>query len=378
MNEPPSAGTLALPREMPSLDGVRGIAILLVLAHQFDPSRGATGALDHLAHVALNLGWIGVQLFFVLSGFLITGILLETQKSPRYYRAFFGRRVLRIFPLYYLALFVVFVVLPAFGGPRTDARDQAVLWAYCVNWTAPFGIGAALLPHFWSLAVEEQFYLAWPLVVRRLTPRGVARVSVALVVLAVVARVAVRVTGLPDEAAYAWTVCRMDALALGALLAAALRDPALAAVVTRRSRALVGVATLIGVAGFVVTRGNPRTSALGQTLGYTTLAVAFAGSVLAAVVADVKGAGKLRAALTWSPLRAIGRVSYGMYVFHFPIQAWLITPLLARLVPAESPIGAPLAIATVAVASAITFGAAWISFELFERRFLAYKQHFVA
>jgi peptidoglycan/LPS O-acetylase OafA/YrhL len=363
---------------MPSLDGLRGLAILLVLAHQFDPSRDATGGVAHVVHLALNLGWSGVQLFFVLSGFLITGILLEARASPRYYRAFFGRRVLRIFPLYYLALFVAFVIAPALGGPPTRAQEQLVFWAYCVNWTQPFGVGAALLPHFWSLAVEEQFYLAWPFVVRRLAPAAVARLAIALAILAVLARVAVRLAALPDEAAYTWTVCRMDALALGALLAAAARDADLSPRLARRGPAIIALAILVGLAGLGVTRGYPRTTALGQTLGYTALAVAFAGLVLAAVLADVRGTGPLRAALTFAPLRAVGRVSYGMYVIHFPLQTWVLGPLVARALAPIDPSGPAFAIASVGFASTVTFAVAWLVFELFERRFLAYKARFVA
>src|SRR4051794_26430990 len=112
----------ALAGHLPSLDGVRGLAILLVLAHNFNVLPGDEGGIARVIALATNAGWIGVQLFFVLSGFLITGVLLDSRGAPNYYQAFFGRRVLRIFPLYYGTLFVAFVVLPLVGAPAPDGR----------------------------------------------------------------------------------------------------------------------------------------------------------------------------------------------------------------------------------------------------------------
>jgi peptidoglycan/LPS O-acetylase OafA/YrhL len=157
----------------PTLDGVRGLAILLVLLfHGAYPYHLI--APDH-PFALFDFGWMGVDVFFVLSGFLITGILLEAKRRPRYFVHFYGRRTLRIFPLYYLVLGVVFIVMPLLvsdlelGAPESN---QVYLWTYTSNlYTAYMGqwmfhSGTVDLNHTWSLAIEEQFYLLWPLLVR--------------------------------------------------------------------------------------------------------------------------------------------------------------------------------------------------------------------
>jgi hypothetical protein len=161
----------------PALDGVRGIAILLVLFHHFTVFDPITGVGAWLGFAAL-LGWCGVDLFFVLSGFLITGILIDARGSSRYFSSFYMRRSLRIFPLYFLVVFLSFVVLPRFpalhdvlAGP-TDVV-QWPYWTYLVNFAiadrAQFLHG--ILDISWSLAIEEQFYIVWAVVVWALPVR---------------------------------------------------------------------------------------------------------------------------------------------------------------------------------------------------------------
>src|SRR5437868_4964541 len=158
--------------QMPALDGLRGIAIVLVLMHQFDLITS-----PHAIDVAFDAGWIGVQLFFVLSGFLITGGLLDTRDQHGYFRGFFVRRVLRIFPLYYAALVATLIA----------GNTSIWLWTYLSNFRPH-----PALPHFWSLAVEEQFYLVWPFVVWLAGRRGVIAVGGVMVIAAIVARVVIR------------------------------------------------------------------------------------------------------------------------------------------------------------------------------------------
>jgi peptidoglycan/LPS O-acetylase OafA/YrhL len=174
------------PKEIPriaALDGVRGLAVLVVIVHN---AAWVTGESRHfltkLFGAAAAAGWVGVQLFFVLSGFLITGILLETRDRAGYFRSFYLRRTLRIFPLYYaLVAVTVFVVAPL----STDAvwasqvyERQWAYWLYVSNWVSPFGHGISGFSHLWSLAVEEQFYLVWPLMVWWLGARGLTRLAI--------------------------------------------------------------------------------------------------------------------------------------------------------------------------------------------------------
>ncbi len=188
---------------LPALDGLRALAVFVVVEHNISLVSGGEGLLLHQLESMLHRGWMGVQLFFVLSGFLITRILLETRRSPEYFRSFYSRRALRIFPLYYATLIFLFLLLPALGQtPSVLAEDmpfsrQVWLWAYLSNWTGPRGLGGGSPPvfHFWSLAVEEQFYLLWPLVVLFCTPKRLMQVCGGVVLASLLCRAAYLVAG---------------------------------------------------------------------------------------------------------------------------------------------------------------------------------------
>lgn len=352
-----------------ALDGLRGVAILFVLMHGFDVIQavsGPTRAVDHL----LDMGWIGVQLFFVLSGFLITGILLDTRESPDYYRSFFVRRVLRIFPLYYGVLFVAFAIVPfLFAVPDGYGQHQIWLWTYLANYVAPFGRGEPAFPHFWSLCVEEQFYLAWPLVVRLGGIRGVTLVSAVVVVVAALCRLYLRHHfGEPigHEAAYMFTPCRADALAIGAFAAVAVRTPWLldklrAFGPTKLLAAGIGV-LLVGV----IAGGSARIGASMQLFGYPIIACGFALLLLACLRAD-RWPAQL---LSFAPLRRCGIYSYGMYVFYAPLHLFVGLPLLAQLQHAPT-LAEAIGYEIAAIAATFALGA--ISHHLYEQRFLALK-----
>src|SRR5687767_5633954 len=219
---------------VPALDGVRGFAILLVLVLHFSayghelPRSGLL--IDQLYYRVAAAGWIGVDLFFVLSGFLITGILYDAKGSPHYFRNFYIRRTLRIFPLYYGALILFLVIFPLLwpnhGGLRSMQNDGWWYWTYLSNlkiardgWPQFGAIG-----HFWSLAVEEQFYLIWPLLVLALNRRQLQITCVLCLIAALAVRVVLNAQG-NNPAAFVLTPARLDALAVGAYLALAARGP---------------------------------------------------------------------------------------------------------------------------------------------------------
>ncbi len=343
--------------------------MLLVLAHNFNLAEGARSLPARALGLALNSGWLGVQLFFVLSGFLITGILLDTRKAENYWSAFLARRALRIFPLYYVVLLCAFVIAPTFGRPIAGSEHQIWLWTYLAN----FGPIVPLLPHLWSLSVEEQFYFAWPLFVRRLSHRHLAMLCGSLVVFAIVSRVALRASSLGPEAAYSFTNARLDALALGALAALAVRDAGVTRWLLARRALLRWASLLVFVATVVTTRGAPRVGAGTQTYGYTVFAVAFAGLVFE--VATARTGDAVARAFSWAPLRAAGRYSYAMYLFHMPLHLLVGLPLVERMVGQSRAATVPFALAYFVTATLLTYLAGTASYHLFEKHWLALKRH---
>jgi peptidoglycan/LPS O-acetylase OafA/YrhL len=207
--------------KIPQLDALRGIAVLLVLLHNTDKYPSL-----HL-HLVSDNGWMGVDLFFVLSGFLITGILLDTKQSEGYFKNFYARRCLRIWPLYYSVLFFMFVVVPILRPEAHtifEARSSP-WWAYPVflqNFLVPIPtMAAGALGVTWSLAVEEQFYLVWPLVVRFCTQAQLRRIAIAVICFSPVLRFCL---SLHQINIYSNTFCRLDGLMAGALLALVIRS----------------------------------------------------------------------------------------------------------------------------------------------------------
>jgi peptidoglycan/LPS O-acetylase OafA/YrhL len=292
-----------------------------------DTPVGPSSGLWKLLNIAAHPGWIGVQLFFALSGFLITIGLFETQGAAGYLRNFYAKRALRILPLYYSVLFAFLVVAPrvfALQVPIT-AAGQLPLWLFVTNWVhgIPFGFA-----HFWSLAVEEQFYLVWPFVVWQLAPRGLLTWCAGIAVLALLLRCILSVAGVDPWILYINTGCRMDALAAGAAAACIARDPALRLFVRRYSSLILASAGTLFIAGIPLTHLYDRYSVAGETFGYTFLALCSAALVLFVALAQPGQA--IASTLGWRPLVSIGKYSYAIYVFHGILNKWFGESLLTR------------------------------------------------
>ena len=378
MNDALKVG-VAAPPHVPALDGVRGLAVLIVIIHNaaWLSAPSEQFVLKLFGAVAAT-GWIGVQLFFALSGYLITGILLDSRGRTGYFRSFYLRRTLRIFPLYYAFLIaVVFVAAPLAWSPTwaADVRaEQWPYWLYLSNWMQPFKVDIHGLTHLWSLAVEEQFYFLWPVLAWWLGRRGLARLAVALIVTGPMIRYGLRLTELPLETAYMFTIARWDALAAGALLAAMLRDPNGRALIDSWRGRVTAVAALALVALVIRQRGFHSEEIPIQVIGQSLIVILSTGLIAYAVVEGASGLTSLQRALSVGWLRTFGKYSYAMYVFHFPIHHLMNPYKAAWELGTDDPLRIVRVIAYVTLVILLSLAASLLSWRLIEKPFLDLKE----
>ena len=326
-------------------------------------------------------GGYGVDLFFALSGFLIAGILYDARWSPRYFRNFYARRALRIFPLYYGTLAVMLIAIPAIPAFRSETleavqRHQAWLWLYGINFLqARDGILLPYVSHFWSLAVEEHFYLLWPIAVRCLTPRRMLGLAAGLVVGSTVARTLLAWNGSTDVAVHMLTFCRLDGLGAGAFLAIYAREHAESLTQLRRagcSLAIVGAAGVVALA--VLSAAVPAAQPAILTARRTCFVLLLAALIPFALTSATHS--PLHAVLSGRVLRFFGKYSYGLYVFHAIIADYMLRhgtlASIQRLVPG---VAVPV-LAEAAIGTTLSVAIAVASYEWYERRFLALKERF--
>ncbi len=307
---------------IPELDGIRGLAILLVVVWHYVAStvRGVIpGSGPWYLLATLRLTWSGVDLFFVLSGFLIGGILYDAKDSTTYYRTFYSRRIYRIFPLYFIwiALFITGLYL---AGPnsasalRTIFNRDLPLWSYPLflqNFSMVSGatFGPAWMAVTWSLAVEEQFYLLLPLLIRNLRYRGITILAVASILGAPVFRLILWFSGNVYMGPYILLPCRADALGFGVLVALACRNKAVWEWLACRRRHLYSAFLLLGC-GVVFLLKYQRHL---YTLGLTWIAAFYALLLLITLI----NPGRLEInCFRNQPLMKLGTVAYAVYIFH--------------------------------------------------------------
>lgn len=377
---PEAAGSreIATPgRRLPALDGIRGFAIIWVVLYNttdlLPPMRRGAG---HLLAFLVHSGWIGVELFFALSGFLITAGLLDTQSATNYFRGFYARRALRILPLYYTVLILLLIVAPAFhlGGAllHANAKEQLSLWSFTVNWThaAPYGF-----THFWSLAVEEQFYFFWPLIVYRTSVQRLFWVCVCFVPIALAARGTMILSGASSFAVYTATTSRLDALALGGAGACLLRIPAARLWLASRLTTANLAALALFAVGIPLARDYDADAVRSQIFGYSLLAICCATLATTAAECDEQANRTLCARiLRWAPLRSCGKYSYAVYIFHQLIHKLLGEPWMVSKFGTHPSANAVFAYGlTIGL---VSFCAAYLSYRLLEKPFLSLKHFF--
>lgn len=367
-----NATTAAPAGRIPELDGLRGLAILLViLCHYVGNAKDAPlGNWPHRFLAAFTVGWSGVDLFFVLSGFLIGGILLDAREAPHYFKAFYLRRVHRILPIYYswTALYGLIVLAAlTFNAGRTsltahDLLQLPIHFLFLQNMHSG-------LPHFawiwfavtWSLAVEEQFYLLAPPLIRFLSSRHILLVLVATMAAAPVFRLLVfRFIGDPVLATFPMPG-RADSLALGILLAMGWRRPEFQRFLAshRELLQLTVFILLVGVLALCWWLAHP-VSYVTLSIGYTWLALFFGGLLLLAVSQTSSWPARLLR-LAW--LRALGTISYCVYIIHDTIN------LLAHrvILHGDPEIYNLSGVGVTLLALGLTFGIAALSWRYFEK-----------
>jgi peptidoglycan/LPS O-acetylase OafA/YrhL len=351
-------------------DGLRGLAILAVLAHHFWPTSGWLAEWSKLPH----LGWIGVDLFFVISACLITGILLDTRGRPGAMRNFYARRVIRIFPLYYLVVIGGFLVIPRLQGSTEFVEQSGSAWWYLLylgnlRESLTGHEPAYILAVTWSLCIEEQFYLAFPILVCLLSPARLRTVLWSMVIAAPLFRLVTTLAWPENERVqYLATPSRVDVLALGCLIALGVRGHAW---LPSRSttRVLLPVALASCAVAFLA-GGLDRTTFFGRTVGYSLVAVASFAFVLWALQRRETLA---TAWLRTRPLCTLGVLCYGIYLLQRPAQV-LTGKLLAWLVPSFEVIGTGWGLLIFSAAAVVAAAVSWFAFE---RPILALKRFFV-
>jgi peptidoglycan/LPS O-acetylase OafA/YrhL len=356
---------------MPELDAIRGLAILgVLLYHGFYWARELKpySSWQRLFFTLMAPGQFGVNLFFVLSGFLITGILLDSSKRPDYYRRFYFRRALRILPAYYLTLLLLILF------KLTSRGFLLMSLAYSSNLSPIFGI-ALSYPVLWSLAVEEHFYLLWPAAVRRIATGKLMWIMGGALVLTPLSRLLYHEHAMSTHFAvngygyYTWN--NLDGLALGAIVAILVRRKCWSRQhMLRLSMLFILSAILMTAAGYrfgILT----RTSALGEAFQYVPWNLAFAGMLGMFLLI---GSGPRRSLVAPSLIVFFGKISYGLYLYH--LMFFIGYDWASREINFNSRFNLNLweqAWSRMVIAGAAAVGIAYLSRRYFEEPFLRLK-----
>lgn len=297
------------------MDGLRALAVAAVIAFHYTLN-------TRFANPVARLGWMGVDLFFVLSGFLITGILLRAKAGPAYFRTFYLRRTLRIFPVYFLLLATYAIAARVGGGPQpwsywamhaaflSSTAEYFHFWSFAAP-TFVYG-GVTVL---WTLSIEEQFYLLWAPIVRFMRERMLARFLAVIIVAAPVLRFWIHTAAARE---YRFFPARLDSLAWGAALALGMAHCAADPDRLLRACRWLAAAAVVALAALLAITGGRRESLWFATFGYSAAAAAFAALVGWTVMRSRSDAWACRL-LRLRPARYIGKVSYTLYLVHYPI-----------------------------------------------------------
>jgi peptidoglycan/LPS O-acetylase OafA/YrhL len=366
---------LASKQRLIELDGLRGFALLMILAFHSISQEGEFPSGTFLAYLQRSVGmwWTALDLFFVLSGFLIGGILMDARESPSYFKTFYARRFFRIVPVYYVWVLLYILLIGLAGNeitrlsnsgvrpPLTPAIGLYFLFLQNSFGMELFGLAGAWFGHLWSLAVEEQFYLVAPLVVRLTSLKSLRWILTGVVIAAPLIRTYLRfVTHMPQMMIATRTVCRMDALAIGMLAATWVRSPAGANLLRNNVAVLRWVLAVLTVgAGLLWAFAYGSMTAGMQTIGFTWIACFYAAVLLLAVV---NSEGWLARFLRLGILRELGSVSYCVYLIHVVANVGLHAVILHHA-PRISTVSGALVTLLAVLVTYLVAKLSWVYFE---------------
>lgn len=365
---------------IPELDGLRGIAVFSVVCFHYLAVQGEVGAgtlTSYLQRLTI-MGGTGVDLFFVLSGFLIGGILVDARESASYFATFYARRFFRIFPLYYawIASYILLttVAISAIRAHSTSGSAPTVGFPVYANllfiqnlWVIPFsGLAGSWFAHLWSLAVEEQFYLVCPLVVRFFSRQNLYRFLVSVIVGAPIARIVFRQVVQPKNPFIIsiLTPFRADTLAIGVLAALLWREAKFQTWLSNDRGGLSSLWWVLLAGTIAFWKWSPQSGTLGmQYVGFTWLALFYAASVVVALARRESWVATL-ARTRW--LRSLGAVSYCVYIIHLVVDSACHAIILGRAPKTTDWKGAVVTI----VAGILSYALAIVSWRFFEHPFV--------
>ncbi len=352
----------------PGLDGLRGISCLIVVfTHNFGFSN------------FFEYGWLGVDLFFVISGFLITTILINTLNADNYLKNFFMRRILRIFPLYYLMLIIFIVILPLFNSLSEHLKyfsdNQFWFWTYTQNWLLIFNFPkhTDYLNHFWSLAVEEQFYLLWPFIILWLKKpkRLIIFMLTVLIGLFIIRSFLwhLQLDNFNYTVFYRFT--RIDGICIGCLIA--LTYSINKNFISHNIALLTLILAALNFLFYFANKSNQFNFPYLAYVGYTTFS-----AMLGLLVNEIiHSKSKLfNMIFTLSPLRFVGKISYGLYVFHWPVFLLTHKELTTYFSQNSNLSATGCSYAASLCATVLGFIISMLSYFYFEKKFLSLKYKF--
>jgi len=373
-----------LPTRNLRLDGIRGLAILLIMQLHF-----LKFPQDNLLAIILsslsNMGWVGVDLFFVLSGFLITGILLDSKNAPDFFKNFYIRRTLRIFPIYYtyLLLYFLFVIkfkVVNFDPSRNLDASRDFLWVLLYGTNILIALKnnfiVASLNHLWSLAIEEHFYLFWPAVVFFFNLQQLKKICLLGIIVVVIFRTTIVMQIGVSYGVHVLTPCRLDSFLIGGLCAILVIDCNSQIQLKKIVNWILILSSIMILLNIALHNGTLSDDSWMQTFGYTVLALLFGALILRIFLSNANSLQVYIFESSW--LCFLGKYSYGIYIFHFPIGI-----ALERIIPTSKlssfPFPGSWFFATLihsTISATISIFVALMSWHLVEKHFLKLKEKF--